>query len=270
VIRYFVLSLLIFSGLGLVGVSLLTRQPIYAQDGKEQIDPAALRGAALYAEFCQACHGPKGEAVGSNPAFRAISSYDPNFAKGRISQGYDANPNDNIRMIGYGKDYKGPLTSIQIDDILVYMSTWAQADATPELPKPNLAPGANEVIGAGDPEHGAIIYATYCLGCHGLNAQGRGLANFPAFTINENTRRIVERGEGHGVVPAFAAAFGGPLAAGDIDDLDAYLRSIKVTDKDNQPAGVNILLIILGLAAVGGVGAAYYASERTASNKTAA
>jgi len=52
--------------------------PILAQDGHEgdsgDADLAPLRGAAVYAEFCQACHGPQGEALGTGAAFAAIDA----------------------------------------------------------------------------------------------------------------------------------------------------------------------------------------------------
>lgn len=256
---------LMLIGLALAGVSLVYLKPVstYAQDDGSEHNPAALRGAALYAEFCRACHGPQGEAIADNPAFHEITNFDPNVAKGRINQGYDSDPGNDIMMIGYGDDDNGPLSSIQIDDILVYMSTWTDPEAeTPELPEPHLAPGENDATGPGDAEHGAIIYASYCLGCHGLNAQGRGLDNFPAFEINENSKRIAERGEGHDSVPAFSAELGGPLTSTDLDDLDAYLKSIDAEEESDQPEGVSILLIILGLGAVAAVGGVYVANQR--------
>ena len=259
------LSLLMLIGLALASAGLiyLKPTPIYAQEGGSEDKQAALRGAVLYAEFCRACHGPMGEAIADGPAFREISNYDPNVAKGRISQGYDSNPEDDIMMIGYGVDYNGPLSNIQIDDILVYMNTWKHPEVEmPVLPEPHLAPGDLEGAGPGDAEHGAVIYASYCLGCHGLNARGRGLENFPAFDVNENSKRIAERGRGHGAVPAFSVELGGPLTSTDLDDLDAYLKSIDTEEESDQPEGVSILLIILGLGAVATVGGVYVANQR--------
>ncbi len=42
--------------LALIGAAI----PALAQEGGDQ---AARYGAAIYAEFCQACHGPRGEAI---------------------------------------------------------------------------------------------------------------------------------------------------------------------------------------------------------------
>ncbi len=256
---------LILLGIALVAVGMA--QTTHAQEGEDHADPAVLRGAALYAEFCGACHGPQGEAIAAGPAFHVITDYDPSFVKGRIVEGYDADPDDDFMMIGYGEDYNGPLSNEQIDDILAYMNTWSDEEtSTPHLPEPNLEPGEAEVIGSGDPEHGAVVYAITCLGCHGRNAQGRDLDNFPAFTIDENARRIVSRGEGHGPVPALSIDMGGPLTDEDLDDLDAYLKSIEAEDAE-QAEGVSILLIILGLGAVGAVGGAYFANQRRSNTK---
>ena len=255
-------------GLILVGVGLVHSTPIYAQDGGENgqsdgLDPAVLRGVALYAEFCGACHGAEGEAIAEGPAFASISGYELDFAQGRIQQGYDSSPDDGLVMFGYGEDYNGPLSDQQINDILAYMATWNDEELeTPHLPEPNLQPGDDEVIALGDPAHGAEVYATTCLGCHGRNTRGRNLSNFPAFTINENTRRIVERGTGHGNVPAFSVALGGPLTTKDLDDLDAFLQSLTIEEEDEGPQGVSILVIMLGLAAVGGVGGYYLSAQR--------
>lgn len=257
------LFIMLSLGVVLVGVGL---RPTLAQDGHGEADQTVLRGAVLYAEFCAACHGPQGEAIAAGPAFVAIRDYDPTFAKGRINAGYDSNPNDGIRMIGYGEGDKGPLSHEQIDVILAYMSTWSDETVeTPALPEPHLQPGSAVVIGPGNPEYGAKLYASYCLGCHGLNARGRGLPNFPAFQVDTNTRGLIERGAGHGPVAAFGTSVGGPLTNRDIDDLEAYLQSMG-TEKDTEgPAGVSILLMILGFGAVAAVGGYYFASQHSRS-----
>ena len=256
-------------GFILVGVGLINSTPTYAQDGgehgqSEDEDAATLRGAALYAEFCGACHGAEGDAIADAAAFVSISNYEVDFARGRIEQGYDSTADDGIVMIGYGEDYNGPLSDQQVDDILAYMASWSDEEiSTPHLPEPNLEPGDSTVGGRGDAAHGAEIYATTCLGCHGRNTQGRNLPNFPAFTIDENTRRIVERGTGHNGVPAFSVALGGYLTTEDLDDLDAFLQSLEIEEEEEGPQGVSILVIMLGLAAVGGVGGYYLAAQRS-------
>ncbi|NDJ87117.1 MAG: c-type cytochrome [Chloroflexi bacterium] len=259
----------------LILIGATTYSPILAQDGgdhENEEDEIVLKGAVLYAEFCNACHGPTGEAIAEGSTFATITDYDPEQAEARIKEGYDSDHDDDIMMIGYGEGYDGPLSDAEVDAILAYMSTWSDPDVeTPALPEPNLAPGPEEVIRAGNPQRGAELYAVYCLGCHGREAQGREMENFPGFSIDENTLRIVETGEGHGPVPAFARAVGGPLSTDDLDDLDAYLRTLEVDkdeDEDDAPEGVSTLLLILGFGAIGAVGAFYVANQR-AQNRVA-
>lgn len=261
---------LVLLGLVLIVGSLSSLSPSYAQDGgdAEHDEQAVLRGAVLYAEFCGACHGATGEAIASGAAFVDITNFNPQTAKTRIADGYDANPADSVKMIGFGEASEGPLSDSQIDDILAYMNTWASGDS-PALPEPHLEPGNLDAGSVGNAEHGAEIYASFCLTCHGLEAQGRGLANFPAFEINENSIRILERSQTHGSVAAFSSDLGGPLTRDDLNDLDAYLRTIDVEKDEEQAKGVGILLIVIGLAAVGGVGSLYLASQRPNKDKNA-
>lgn len=263
--RAFIALLIVGFGLILVGFSFTETRPGYAQEGGTS-EQAALQGSVLYAQYCVACHGAEGEAIGTNSGFVSIANYDPNFVRGRIINGYDSNGDDDVAMLGYGEDAegdKGPLSDSEVSDLMAYMATWNNAEVeTPPLPRPNLEPGDREVVGPGNAEEGAIIYAYSCLGCHGRDAQGvEGLKNFPAFTIDENSIRVVATGDGHSVVPAFAESNGGPLAQEELDNLQAYLDTIEVDEEEEGPQGVSILIIVLGLGAVLAVGGAYMASR---------
>lgn len=256
-------------GILLVGIAFIHSQPTHAQDGEapQEFEPSVLRGSAVFAEYCAACHGPKGEAIATGPAFVSIHNYDIQTLRNVINNGHDSNPNDNLRMIGYGASANGPLTEAQVEDLVDYMITWNRANlTTPPLPEANIEIGEAEFEGVGDPEHGASIYAYSCLGCHGLEAKGRGLPNFPAFTIDENVTYVVTTGDGHGFVPAFSTENGGPLTPRDIEDLNAYLQTITPEEAE-EPEGVSILVIIMGLGAVGLVGAIYMANMQISRQK---
>jgi mono/diheme cytochrome c family protein len=260
---------LIISGIILMGITLVTialhhsKTPSYAQEGEHEFKPAVLRGSAVYAEYCAACHGANGESIGSGTAFVSIRNFDEDAVQEIIRLGYDSNPDDTLRMIGYGAEAKGPLSEEQIEDLIEYMESWDDEGETPPLPYPNLERGERDYEGIGDPEHGAVIYAYSCLGCHGIDAKGRDLPNFPAFEINDNVAYVVNTGDGHGFVPAFAAENGGPLSARDVQDLNAYLQTISTEEEEEEPAGVSILIIIMGLGAIGLVGAIYMANRLT-------
>lgn len=233
----------------------------HAQEGEPNM--AALRGSAVYAEFCSACHGPEGEAIGSEPSFVSIAEYDPATVRDQIENGYDSDDTTPVKMAGYGNEAGGPLQNTQIDDVVAYMLTWQTPEAdTPELPSPNLEPGSVAYSGPASPAEGAVVYAYYCLGCHGREAEGRGKSNFPHFTIDENSVRVAATGDGHAFVAAFADNAGGPLSAQQLDNLDAYLRTIDVEEEEEGPQGVTILLMVLGLGAVGIVGGVYLAALR--------
>ena len=118
--------LALVAGLVLVLVAAWLAQPVLAQDGEEDEaggSLAAWRGAALYAEFCQACHGPRGEALGEHPAFAAVE-YDPETAQDVIAHGLDTNPNDGVAMPPYAGGIGGLLDGAQIDDLIAFMETW--------------------------------------------------------------------------------------------------------------------------------------------------
>ena len=246
-----------------IGIMMMIASPTRAQEG-EQFEEDVLRGAVLYAQYCNACHGAQGEALASGEGFIAITDYDPNFVKGRITNGYDSNIENDIAMPGYGEDAGGPLSTAQIDDIIAYMQTWNNRRAeTPALPEPNIEPGPIEVADTESAEHGAVVYADNCLGCHGVEARGLGLNNFPSFSPDDpDAISLVTTGDGHGIVPAFGETNGGPLSDDELADLSTYLRTLEVEDDDENPEGVDILIIVLGLGAVLAVGGAYLAANR--------
>ncbi|NLF75893.1 MAG: c-type cytochrome [Chloroflexi bacterium] len=264
------IPILMLAAILTAALALVPAQVAVAQDGHGPEDEGGVaggeyapqRGAALYAEFCQACHGPQGEAAGDGPAFVAIE-YDPDTARAIIAGGLDTTPDDGALMPAYGEAEGGLLDEAQLDDLLAYMATWETGD-TPPLPAPNIRSDAERVAGfAGDPEAGAVVYAASCYGCHGAEGQGRGVENFPGFDVSGDTLAVVRTGTGSDTMPGFVAAAGGPLSEQQLDDLDAYLASWTLPPdpaeaaKSDIPKGTNVLLIVMGAAAILVVGAAY-------------
>ena len=231
----------------------------YAQDGHggEEpggVDQAALRGAAVYAEFCQACHGPHGESLGSGPAFAAIA-YDSATARDVIAGGRAASTAEGVPMPAYGK----LLDSAQIDDLLAYMATWG-TDTTPALPEPNIAEMPEHVEGYdGDVMAGAVVYAKVCAGCHGVDGNGRGVAGFPGFeVVPGETLAAVREGRAGTTMPAFAADAGGPLSDTQLIDLDAYLATWRQpAESKGEDRGLSLLIVVAGIIAIGAVGLSY-------------
>ena len=233
----------------------------YAQDGNGDDtaagDEAAIHGAAVYAEFCQACHGPQGAAVAPGPAFPAIE-YDPDTARESIAAGVDSDPGDGVAMPPYAQANAGVLTDRQIDDLLAYMATWEGGD-TPPLPEPHLTPIAplTDYFGDGEPNAGAVVYAKNCLGCHGQEGVGRVPPNFPGFEVAGDALRVVgvvRADHPNPYMPAFSDAAGGPLSEQQIADLEAYIASWQVEEATAHHTadskGIDNLLIVMGVAAV--------------------
>ena len=71
-----VLVLLVAGVLGVLAFGLAAPVAAQGDEGAQGDAYAAFRGAAVYAEFCQTCHGEQGEGRGEGPAFQAIT-FDP-------------------------------------------------------------------------------------------------------------------------------------------------------------------------------------------------
>ncbi len=211
---------------------------------------AALRGAALYAEFCQACHGPRGEAQGA----LVPVAFDPEAARQAIEDGVASA--EGLAMPAYG----ALLDEAQIGDLLAYLGTW-QGEDVPPLPEPNIGDLPEQLEGiSGNPRAGAVIYATYCAGCHGVNGAGRGAAAFPPLTgAPADIVRVAREGHGDPSLPAFGRAQGGPLDETQLTDLQAYLNTWpqQKQEKAEDQRGYGLLIVIAGVIAILLVGAIY-------------
>ncbi len=217
---------------------------------------AALRGAAVYAEFCQACHGPQGERIASGPAFAAIA-YDAETVPDVIADGRDSDEGDGVAMPGYSR----VLSDEQIGDVLAYMATWDSGE-TPALPEPNIhADIARAPNYFGDPQAGAEVYAKFCAGCHGPDGNGRRGSAFPELDFEaHNVRLRVAQGVESVYMPGFGAEAGGPLSEQQLTDLETYLVSWQLAEDapgEKADAGVAVMIVILGVVAILTVGAAY-------------
>ncbi len=217
---------------------------------------AALRGAAVYAQFCQACHGPHGEAVAEGPAFQAIT-YHADTARDVIDNGRDSDQTDGVAMPAFKK----VIDSGQLDDLIAYMATWESGN-TPPLPAPNVGSVPDHVPDYfGDAHAGAVTYADFCSGCHGATGEGRGQKAFPRLRFEpEQTITLVRDGTANVYMPAFGVQQGGPLDDQQLTDLETYLASWEMNtekQKESGTTGVSVLLIVTGAAIIAGVGAVY-------------
>ncbi len=76
-------------------------------------------------------------------------------------------------------------------------------------------------------ERGGELYVAYCAGCHGIDGQGRvgaSLEAFPGIQVDAALASTIANGVPGSVMPAWAAANGGPLSDQDIADLAEYIQ----------------------------------------------
>lgn len=95
-------------------------------------------------------------------------------------------------------------------------------------------PGAGGVSGpgAGDPAAGVPIYENKCTECHGL--EGQGIVGPPLRNSNyiksssiQDIFNTIANGRSGTLMPGWLQANGGPLSAGDINNVVAYLKDLQ-------------------------------------------
>lgn len=210
---------------------------------------AALRGAAVYAEFCQACHGPAGEGMGEGDAFAAIT-FNEESARKAIAEGWSVGE----AAVAAMPAYDDVLSDEQIEDLIAYMATWETGDAPP-LPEPNIH--VEEEL-----EAGAILYAKFCAGCHGVNGEGRGHKAFPRLDVDTaDLDHVIRQGHQSVYMLAFGEEHGGPLNDEQIGELEAYLVTLQPeeTGEEEDQRGYSLLIVVSGVIAILIVGAVYMA-----------
>lgn len=253
-----VLVLLVAGVLGVLAFGLAAPVAAQGDEGAQGDAYAAFRGAAVYAEFCQTCHGEQGEGRGEGPAFQAIT-FDPATAREAVARGLDTDENDGVAMPAYAQTAGGPLSERQINDLMAYMATWG-TDDVPPLPEPRISPPVTHVPDrTGDVNAGAEIYAKSCYGCHGREGRGRVPPAFPPLRVTANSLQAVREGTESPYMPAFSAEHGGPLDEADLENLDTYLASWGVATPVEGPSseGYGTLVILMGFAAILFVGGVY-------------
>ncbi len=117
----------------------------------------------LYAQNCAGCHGAGGSGGAGNPlrdpVFLAIA--DDSAIRNATSNGVRGTP-----MPAFAQSAGGMLTDKQIDSLVRGIRSWASSD----LRGANHPPFAAKT--AGNAQHGADVYQTFCSGCHGPNGTG--------------------------------------------------------------------------------------------------
>ncbi len=264
------LRILLFTtlaGLALL-LAALPAQAAGAQQGEDG-DPEL--GARLFAENCAVCHGETGEGRVGATLSDVFVSMSPDAALTEVI----TNGRPGTYMPAWGREAGGPLTGEDIANLVAYIESWGTTyePVFPAPPRPAVEiPPVEEL--AGDPNNGYTIYQQNCAACHGPDGEGRiGATLTSAFVGIEPGAYAVQtisRGIDGTLMPAWSQEAGGPLTAGEIEDVTAYLASIQRSQAPpagEQPlaAGSSLPLILIalgGLVIIVGLGVAVNRREK--------
>ena len=129
-------------------------------------------------------------------------------------------------MSAFGQDYKGPLSSQAIDDIIAYLRQYSDARSR----NLDLLP---DKIGNFNASKGKEMYLQSCALCHGQHAEGSKLGpslSNPLFIEQTSAAYLtdaISRGRGDNKMPAYLGIFNHE----EIMSIVAYLRNLNPGDK---------------------------------------
>jgi cytochrome c oxidase cbb3-type subunit III len=216
------LLLAIFAGLLCAACSHSPGRPVA---GSEVIPPDQIMDFnILFARNCSGCHGPRGTGGAaitlSDPVFLAIA--DSAAIRRTAANGVPGTP-----MPAFAQSAGGMLTDQQIDAIVGGLRSWARPDL---VRAETLPPYATPV--PGDPRHGADVYATYCLACHGPDGRGGNKASsivngsYLALVSDQDLRTMVIVGRPELGAPDWRDNVPGkPMSPQEISDVVAWLAA---------------------------------------------
>jgi mono/diheme cytochrome c family protein len=216
------LLLAIFGGLFCAACSHSPGRPVA---GSEVIPPDQIMNfKTLYARNCSACHGPNGKGGAaiplSDPVFLAIA--DDAVIRRTATNGVPGTP-----MPAFAQSAGGMLTDRQIDAIVGGIRSWAQ----PDLVRNGILPPYSTPV-AGDPRHGADVYAMYCSTCHGPEGGGGNEASsivnssYLALVSDQDLRTNVIVGRPELGAPDWRNNVPGkPMSPQEISDVVAWLAA---------------------------------------------
>lgn len=167
------------------------------------------RGRTVFATLCVGCHGPYGH--GDGPTARGFARPLPDL--GRLAVGEPS-----ARLIAR---MQAPLGSGTADSAAAWHAVPAETLRLAVAYLRTMSPGSR-----GNAATGRLLYATYCVQCHGVGGRGDGrlAAGFSPQPANLHSLRLAGREEG--VLATIAA--GGPR------DHRAYMPNWSLVLTDEQ------------------------------------
>jgi rhodanese-related sulfurtransferase/mono/diheme cytochrome c family protein len=129
-------------------------------------------------------------------------------------------------MSAWGTRYGGPLEPADVNALVTWIRGLSDAPKV-ELPRTPVR---------GDVGNGAKLYAEHCAACHGERGQGKDgpTLNDALFHVTASDafiRYAIEHGRGATPMPAF----GSRLSSTELDDLTAFVRSLRQNQTRQQP-----------------------------------
>jgi cytochrome c oxidase cbb3-type subunit 3 len=178
----------------------------------------------LYVQNCAGCHGTGGSGGAGNalrdPIFLAIA--DDSVIRNATSNGVRGTV-----MPAFAQSAGGMLTDKQIDALVSGLRSWASSRGLRDAnPPPYTAKTA------GNAQHGAEVYQTFCSSCHGPNGTGGKSASsivdssYLALVSDQYLRITVIAGRPELGAPDWRADMPGrPMSDQEVTDVVAWLAS---------------------------------------------
>ena len=181
----------------------------------------------LYAQNCAGCHGTGGNGGAAialrDPVFLAIA--DDSAIHNATSNGVRGTP-----MPAFAQSAGGMLTDKQIDALVSGIRSWAPSGNIGGINPPPYAART-----AGNAQHGAEVYQTFCSGCHGPNGTGGKSASsvvdpsYLALVSDQYLRMTVIAGRPELGAPDWREDVPGrPMSDQEVTDVVAWLASQRV------------------------------------------
>ena len=185
-------------------------------------------GAVIYAENCAVCHGDEGKGrIGATLAKDWPSIRPDMTVRTIIENGVPGSP-----MLAWSKDNGGPLTSDEIDALVMYILSWQTGESiiVPSQPARTQRPPITPIPEVeGDPNRGAVLYDENCVVCHGTDGEGRIGATlvklWSGIRPDLSIKNTINSGVPGSAMPAWGQAYGGPLSEAEIDDIVSFILS---------------------------------------------
>jgi cytochrome c oxidase cbb3-type subunit III len=187
----------------------------------------------LYAQNCAGCHGTDGSGGAGNalrdPVFLAIA--DDSVIHNVTSKGVRG-----TAMPAFAQNAGGMLTDKQIDALVSGIRSWAPSGGLSGVNPPCYATKT-----AGNAQHGAEVYQTFCSSCHGPNGTGGQSASsivdrsYLALVSDQYLRTTVIAGRPELGAPDWRENVPGkPMSDQEVTDVVAWLTSQR-TASPGQP-----------------------------------